>query len=302
MTGRCRSAEERHQGPRRQRARPGRRAPRRQRPRAGFPSASATPVVPATRPWRPAPRSSRSRALARASISVARFPQVMRSTSPVRPRSSESDVPCGSRSRLTPRPAGDDAESKAAISVDEPGVVPGRNRGLEEARAQRPQVFVGARDRPIRLEPAHDRQPPAVPLVDPRVQEGGGADGQRDIEGLPDFQTGERRRRHTDDGERLIQKRERASYGGLATAQVRLPERMTDHRRSGAASSAIVIRPEQPSTFGRDAEHRKEVAAHPEPARASVPRRRGRRENSASPQANIAEKALWWARISSHNG
>ena len=59
---------------------------------------------------RDAPRAtrittSRSRALARASMSVARFPQVMSRTSPVRPRSSESDALCESRSRLTPRPA-----------------------------------------------------------------------------------------------------------------------------------------------------------------------------------------------------
>jgi hypothetical protein len=70
----------------------------------------STTICETTRP-RDAPTAtriaiSRSRAPARASIRVARFPHVMSRTIAVRPSSSDSDVPCVSRSWLTPRPAG----------------------------------------------------------------------------------------------------------------------------------------------------------------------------------------------------
>ena len=72
---------------------------------------------------------------------------------------------------------------------------------------------------------------------------------------------------------------------------MRLPERVTHDRRSGAASAAIVVGREQPAPLGRDAEHAEEVSAHPESARlpglvAAAD------EELAFPQANIEANAV----------
>ena len=59
---------------------------------------------------------------------------------------------------------------------------------------------VRARDGPLRLQPAHDCQPPAIALLHAPVPERCGAERQRDVELSPTSQARERRRRYADDG------------------------------------------------------------------------------------------------------
>ena len=149
-------------------------------------------------------------------------------------------------------------------------------------------------DGPIRLEPAHDRQPPAIRLVETGVQSAAEQTGSATSNVWPTSRPVNQAGVTPTTVNGLIEKRQRAADRGLATAKVGLPERVTHDRRSGAASAAIVAGREQPSTLGCDAEHREEVSAHPEPARAARLAAAADEELGVSPQANIAENALWW--------
>ena len=71
------------------------------------------------------------------------------------------------------------------------------------------------------------------------------------------------RRRHADNGERLIEYGERAANGGLAAAKVDLPERVTHHDGPRTASAAVVVGRDQPATLGRDAKAAEKIAADP---------------------------------------
>lgn len=98
------------------------------------------------------------------------------------------------------------------------------------------------------------------------IHELGGAEGQGDVERPPDFEARERLGCDADDRERTVEDGECASDDGLASAELRLPERMADHCGAGAAATAVVTRVEEPSPFRCNAEHREEVPAHPEAA------------------------------------
>ena len=197
-------------------------------------------------------------------------------------------------------PGGNNAKPQAAITGDERRLVARRNRRVEHAGAQRTQVIVRARDGPLRLEPAHDRQPPAIALLDARLPERGGAERQRDVERLADLEARERRRRHADDGDRPIEHRERTpdrvsrppnddcQNAWLITAAGSHPLRSSPGPSSRPRAGAMPSAP------------KKSPLTHkPRARRDSAPRPT---TNSASPHANIVENALWFARITSHSG
>ena len=131
---------------------------------------------------------SRSRALARASVSVARLAHVIRSTSAVSPNSSDERRAVRRRAAADAASGGNDAKSKGAILRRSDRRHSPTAPWRREARAQRAQIGIGPRDRPVRLQPAHHRQPPEVAAIETVAPEGRRAHRQRDVERLADFE------------------------------------------------------------------------------------------------------------------
>src|SRR5262249_11104526 len=151
-----------------------------------------------------------------------------------------------------------------AVLVDEVGAVASRNRRRQQSRAQHAHLLVRARNRPLRSETAHDREPPEIALVEEAGPDGNRAGRQGDVECLTDFEAGESRGRHADDRNRLLGNGQRAANGRVAAAEVRLPESVTDYGRARAASAPIVVSRQDTSALGNDTKRGEEIAADPE--------------------------------------
>ncbi len=187
----------------------------------------------------------------------------------MRPWSSDSHVPCWSRSRLTPRPAGTTPNRRRRYPSISPasypgGIVASRKPGLNVRRCSSARTIVQSGfSRPMTV--SHQRSRCSIRESRSAAEQTGRATSKvwptsrpvNDAGTTPTTVNGR---------SRIVSE---LPIGRLATAQVRLPERVTDHRRSGAASGMIVTAIEQPSTFWCDAEHGEEVTTHPEAARRS---------------------------------
>jgi hypothetical protein len=91
-------------------------------------------------------------------------------------------------------------------------------------------------------------------------------DREDQVEGAPDLDAEEIRRRHTDDGDRDALERDRRADHADSAAESLLPQRVADHGRRSicTASRHIVGWHEQSPNQRRDAEGAKEIAANEE--------------------------------------
>jgi hypothetical protein len=104
-----------------------------------------------------------------------------------------------------------------------------------------------------------------VPLIERVVvPESRRANRQCDVEALADFEPGECSRRHADDLKSAVADHDRRPDDAFGASELVAPIRVADHDAARRAAAAIVRRFEQASAQRAHAEHREELAAHPD--------------------------------------
>ena len=133
----------------------------------------------------------------------------------------------------TPRPPGH--RRQAELLPVRVVRVAGRRELIEERRAQGSDVLGGLIKRPSRLEATHADEPPVVPLIERVAPQSAAAQiGSAMSKRLAHLEAGESRRRDTDDLKAALADHDRRADGGVASAELALPELVADDHPAGA--------------------------------------------------------------------